>query len=62
MRKQGGHPTVGTASAKAWKKTRTSTAYLESESIPVKSDLLRTKWKKVGLGKVDRGQALKSLH
>lgn len=53
---------MGTASAKAWKKTRTSTAYLESESIPVKSDLLRTKWKKVGLGKVDRGQALKSFH
>ena len=53
---------MGIASAKTQRKTRTSTAYLESESILVKYDLLRTKWKEQGLGKVDIGQAVKSLH
>jgi len=47
---------------KAQKKVRTSTAYLENESILVKYDLLRIKWKEIGLEKVVKDQAVKSLH
>ena len=47
---------------KAQKKVRTSTAYLDNESILVKYDLLRITWKEVRLEKVDRDQAVKSLH
>lgn len=52
---------MGKASVKA-QKARTSIAYLENESILVKYDLLRIKWKEVGLEKVARDQAVKSLH
>lgn len=46
---------------KLHQKARRSAAQLESGSILAELDLLRTQWAEVGLGKADRGQAVKSL-
>lgn len=56
------HPQIQIASAKAQKRSQARTAPLETGSVLVKHNLLRTMWGQVGLGKVDRGQGVKSLN